>query len=1575
MTDINWNNFKSKFNEKERIVFERLAYMLFCYEFNIRIGIFRFKNQTGIETEPLDVYGLKVGFQAKYYDTKLSDNKDDIIDSLQKAKSKNPSLNKILIYTNQELSESSKKEEKKSAYQTEIEQAAQKISVDIEWRLPSHFEKQLSVPENNYLAQYFFGLENGVIDFLDKLKAHSENILFAIQTDIGFKEQKIKIDRKSDLSKLTNNKTQIIILAGEGGSGKTALIKELFSNQSNPCYVLKAAEFTKSSSTTIFNQFGIYDMNDFLRFHEDELKKTFVIDSAEKLADLENQDVLIELLSALIKNSWQIIFTTRNSYLDDLCFQMFEVYRLPFDIIKLENLGIDELKNLSSTFHFKIPDNHRLQSLIKNLFYLNEYLTNYDLINDQTDVVKFRDILWQKKIQNSKFQKDNTHLERGKCFLNLAKRRCDTGNFFVSGDLCKNDILSLLEKDEIIKYEPSQDGYFITHDIYEEWALGKLIEKEYTTLVSHSSFFENIGNSLPIRRAFRDWLSDKILQPDSGIKQFIEQSFSEDAVPVFWKDELLISVLLSDYSFAFFKIFDNVLLANDKFFLKKIIFLLRTACKELDTRLNKILQNTKDLAVSPAYVFTKPKGKGWEAAVEYIHSKITLIQKEELDFILPLLKEWVGHQPKGNTAKIAGLFALHFYKDAELNKDVYYSSETESKLLQIVLAAAVELKTELVAITEDLLSRSFNRQEPFDSLREAVLASGYDNTAYIMSLPEYVIKLADSSWHKAETDKHPFYSSGIGVEDYYSLRSHSHHDYFPSSALQTPIYFLLFADFSKTISFILDFSNRAVEAYLASGFDSSVHEIEVTIGSDKSKQIISSGLWNIYRGSGSPITPYLLQSMHMALEKRLLEIGKVSDKKNLKEWLIHLLKNTRSASVTAVVASVVLAYPDELFEVATILFKNYEFYKYDNLRAGSENSAKNLYLIGAGLDRKKEYENERLATCDDPHRKLSLESLALNYQWFKKESISDEEADKRKEEIWKIIDYLHSTIPAEDSETDRNKNIRLLLARIDRRKMNPVIHQEEDKLLIEFNPSLEPDLKEYSEEGMKTYQDKFKYTALKLWATNKVENHSQYGPYPQYDENPQLVLKETKEILDGLQQGDKEEFHLFNSYIPAYTCSALLKLYSDKLSPEDQIYCRDIVIAYATSPFRENYGYQIGDGVEAAVSTLPFLYKLFPENKLDFNITLLFILFDTYPLGEYKRICDYAVEAIRNNLFELSSDDANTILVGYMMFKPKFDLNNPPQRQMRERKTRTEILDEFATKYDKELSEIDPTAANYSKIDFSSQGIRVAETAFQIIPSDTNNPIHCDYINKFLENFSNEILEETSYSDNDSEIDYRLKHRFYRKFANFLLHREPTSIQEWLKPFIDAFTISREMADFLSDVVSEEDSLGKYDSFWAIWECFYPIIKAAAENDRHRHLDEIIRNYMLAWPYWKDTAKEWRSLRERETVFFQRICTEIGHHPSLLYSISKLLNQIGSSFLDKGIIWIADILTKNANLQTEDVNPNTIYYLEIIARKYVYLNRTMLKTNRFTKEKVLTILDFLVSKGSVNGYLLREDIF
>jgi hypothetical protein len=107
---MNWKNFDLKNDKCEQQAFEQMSYLLFCAEFENRIGLFRYKNQTGIETEPVEQDGTFFGFQSKYYTTSISENKSDIIDSIKKAKAKNNQLNVIYLYLNQELSESSKKE-------------------------------------------------------------------------------------------------------------------------------------------------------------------------------------------------------------------------------------------------------------------------------------------------------------------------------------------------------------------------------------------------------------------------------------------------------------------------------------------------------------------------------------------------------------------------------------------------------------------------------------------------------------------------------------------------------------------------------------------------------------------------------------------------------------------------------------------------------------------------------------------------------------------------------------------------------------------------------------------------------------------------------------------------------------------------------------------------------------------------------------------------------------------------------------------------------------------------------------------------------------------------------------------------------------------------------------------------------------------------------------------------------------------------------------------------------------------------------------------------------------------------
>ena len=51
-----------------------------------------------------------------------------------------------------------------------------------------------------------------------------------------------------------------------------------------------------------------------------------------------------------------------------------------------------------------------------------------------------------------------------------------------------------------------------------------------------------------------------------------------------------------------------------------------------------------------------------------------------------------------------------------------------------------------------------------------------------------------------------------------------------------------------------------------------------------------------------------------------------------------------------------------------------------------------------------------------------------------------------------------------------------------------------------------------------------------------------------------------------------------------------------------------------------------------------------------------------------------------------------------------------------------------------------------------------------------------------------------------------------------------------------------------------------------------------------------------------------------------------------------------------------------------------MYYLENLMRGYVLSNRHKVRTMLQVQQQVLTILNFLLAKGSATAYLLREDI-
>lgn len=96
MVKPDWKLFEFKFSENPQRNFEWFCYLLFCKEFNQSYGIPRLYNQPGIETFPVEYDNEVIGWQAKYFSSKI--NKDDVLDSVKKAIEKYPKITKLILF-------------------------------------------------------------------------------------------------------------------------------------------------------------------------------------------------------------------------------------------------------------------------------------------------------------------------------------------------------------------------------------------------------------------------------------------------------------------------------------------------------------------------------------------------------------------------------------------------------------------------------------------------------------------------------------------------------------------------------------------------------------------------------------------------------------------------------------------------------------------------------------------------------------------------------------------------------------------------------------------------------------------------------------------------------------------------------------------------------------------------------------------------------------------------------------------------------------------------------------------------------------------------------------------------------------------------------------------------------------------------------------------------------------------------------------------------------------------------------------------------------------------------------------
>jgi hypothetical protein len=173
-----WNIFKVKFSDNPQKNFEWFCYLLFCREFNQQKGIFRYLNQAGIETEPITMNTGKIGWQAKFYDVRLTKRKAQIVKTIESTKEKYPDITKIRFYTNKDWTTNKGKETKA---QTDIEEFCKSENILLEWRTASFFESEFVVNTCSDISGYFFQLytedeRDKFCNNINKLKKHHIDI-------------------------------------------------------------------------------------------------------------------------------------------------------------------------------------------------------------------------------------------------------------------------------------------------------------------------------------------------------------------------------------------------------------------------------------------------------------------------------------------------------------------------------------------------------------------------------------------------------------------------------------------------------------------------------------------------------------------------------------------------------------------------------------------------------------------------------------------------------------------------------------------------------------------------------------------------------------------------------------------------------------------------------------------------------------------------------------------------------------------------------------------------------------------------------------------------------------------------------------------------------------------------------------------------------------------------------------------------------------------------------------------------------------------------------------------------------
>ena len=1507
-----WNEFLGKYPDDPQDAFEALCRLLFRTKYEIGDSLPYFYNNAGNETVPITVGKEEIGFQSKFFTGNTIDAQQagQIKHSIEKAHEHYPNQKKIIVYTNLMFGNPPAGSEM-TARQKDVENTAKANALKIEWMFGNNI---LDVVAKTPLAYSLFFETDSNLNHLPASVERMNELNFGnISSSIKFQNTEIEIDRTKEVADLKEHilNGRNVLVYGESGSGKSSIVKrywlESAKDKSNVFYFTRGAHYDTRFINDLFLLDEAYTYVGFRDLYAGFSKKILIIDSAERLTEIENPIVFQLALEGLNDKGWQFVFTCKSNSYDALRSLLRDI-GISAEELKVDTLQEEILRNVAAQNHITLPQSEKMIRQLQIPFYLARYceLGGSDVSNPEA----FKEAVWQQKVRGT--TRGGTQQKREECLLQIVLEQQIKSAFFVTPANVDHDAAYSLIQEDVLIEQPHR-GYAVKHDLYVDWALEYIVEQECSTDVACVQLLQTAPKSITYLNAFSRWQQNLIDSGDPRVEAIID-AYLYGIIHKGWEHSLLTAIGGSTiYVNTFFAKYDIQLKANNYALFDRFVDVLEVSCKVVSQYVEYKGEKI------PIYY---PVGRGWDDAVLFVYANKDNYYLNHLGTVQKLLS---GYSRMGNKAiamtQASQLSLIIFDKIAESRKNgTWFIFDKEKSWCELVCTYAFGIRTELKERFAQVIENRWVRHtDPYAELVDYILkdSNNFLKSILYLSCLDSVIELMQLFWReqpKDSNDWHYHHHSNFEREEVFGLNEDfgMAMAYFPSSPFQTPTGVMLESEYTidpkgtKMLDFIIGFVNECVRYYDQRDKYDNRSLITVHFPDGMPHDVITSQtLWNLYRGTASYSTPHLLESIHMALEVWLL---KLTDEQQKPDWaqigqlLWRILSRTNSASLYAIVASVTMAHPDELFDILMFLCQDIRFLALDLQRCSAEMTT-HTHSIAFGLHPM--WWEERNRSNNLPHRQQHLETMLLKCQ-YAYDNTSNEELAKRLEVVYQVVDELKKQVAQIGHE---NSVYQFILARVDYRS-----YKKEDVTLsngieaVQLTPTFSPELEEERRQTAE-FANRLEAVNLRVWAAKRYKGEEQELKGNPYVGKPKTALHAIKAIEKQVTEHSGNQL-LFpgDIYVPYMASAVLLMFDQEYLNDDEKKECWERVMLALKS-----LGAMASDTLSElniCIAAIPILIELFPEKQSEF-IPIIASYVKTTLEFINERICDMMSDGIhKGQLWMKYPDMMNSVLTQIQTEQPNGDWD-----------------------------------------------AMSADTADAVLCLLTFNP---EDDKRLLGKLCVEKLS-ANWQISSCHQSYKDRSNIAKNVAEYVLYAPKEEVVTLIRPYVPLIDWDSSYEPLITQFLIGVSQYSRYENFWLVWNMLY---KAVIEGAGRYYHNNILNEYLLNPLFMSIDLDKWFILEEKDLNFFIRVANDIGGHPAVIYAFTRVFATIGKMYSKQAIALFSDLIN-NHHLDLQEIKTHVLFYLEKITKKVIVENEQDIRSDLQFKNQLITVLEFMRSNGSL----------